>query len=63
MKIISLVTSASEILYDLDLNKQLFGFSYQCNNKPNLRNLPSVTSSKNKYWHLSLEKYYDSNIV
>ena len=45
MKIVSLVPSASEILCDLGLNKQLVGVSHECNYPPNLSNLTSVTSS------------------
>ena len=45
MKIISLVPSASEILCDLGLNKQLVGVSHECNYPPSLSNLTPVTSS------------------
>ena len=45
MKIVSLVPSASEILCDLGLNKQLVGVSHECNYPPSLRNLIPVTSS------------------
>ena len=45
MKIVSLVPSASEILCDLGLNKQLVGVSHECNYPPSLSNLIPVTSS------------------
>ena len=45
MKIVSLVPSASEILCDLGLNKQLGGVSHECNYPPSLSNLIPVTSS------------------
>ena len=45
MRIVSLVPSASEILCDLGLNKQLVGVSHECNYPPSLSNLTPVTSS------------------
>ena len=45
MKIVSLVPSASEILCDLGLNKQLVGVSHECNYPLSLSNLTPVTSS------------------
>lgn len=45
MKIVSLVPSASEILCNLGLIKQLVGVSHECNYPPNLSNLTPVTSS------------------
>ena len=45
MKIVSLVPSASEILCDLGLIKQLVGVSHECNYPLSLSNLTPVTSS------------------
>ena len=45
MKIVSLVPSASEILCDLGLNKQLVGVSHECNYPPSLSKVTPVTSS------------------
>ena len=45
MKIVSLVPSASEILCDLGLGKQLVGVSHECNFPSVLKNIQTVTSS------------------
>ncbi len=45
MKIVSLVPSASEILCDLGLGKQLVGVSHECNFPSVLKNVQTVTSS------------------
>ena len=45
MRIVSLVPSASEILCDLGLNKQLVGVSHECNYPLSLSKVTPVTSS------------------
>ena len=45
MKIVSLVPGASEILFDLGLEKQLIGVSHECNYPSSLRAITSITSS------------------
>ena len=60
MKIVSLVPSASEIICDLGLEKNLVGVSHECNYPISLRKINTVTSSNidsNKsvsYTHLPL---------
>ena len=45
MKIVSLVPSASEIICDLGLEKNLVGVSHECNYPTSLRKINTVTSS------------------
>ena len=45
MKIVSLVPSASEIICDLGLEKNLVGVSHECNYPISLRKINTVTSS------------------
>ncbi len=45
MKIVSLVPSASEIICDLGLEKNLVGVSHECNYPKSLRKINTVTSS------------------
>lgn len=45
MKIVSLVPSASEIICDLGLEKNLVGVSHECNYPKSLRKINNVTSS------------------
>ena len=45
MKIVSLVPSASEIICDLGLEKNLVGVSHECNYPKSLKKINIVTSS------------------
>ena len=45
MKIVSLVPSASEIICDLGLEKNLVGVSHECNYPISLQKINTVTSS------------------
>ncbi|MDX1642088.1 MAG: cobalamin-binding protein [Balneolaceae bacterium] len=60
MRIVSLLPSATEIIYELGLQKNLVGRSHECENPPSVKSLPAVTDSSVKNTGKSSE--IDQNI-